>query len=117
MFLARFSYHFAPSHRDSAIELISQEIAAAKTQGLDARLLVPLTRGPGGAALQFEVELSSLDQLDSLRQRGFGSEDATATWADRMASILECPPHVEILRVDPSPHSSSQQVSAAGSAR
>ena len=32
--------------------------------GLNSRLLVPFTRGPSGPALQFEIELASLDELD-----------------------------------------------------
>jgi hypothetical protein len=47
----------------SAIEFIHREVEVARRDGLQARLLVPLTRGHGGAALQFEVELSNLDQL------------------------------------------------------
>jgi hypothetical protein len=101
MFIARFSYDIAPSDRDSAVDLIGEEIAAAQAQGLSARLLVPVTRGPGGPALQFEVELASLDQLDTLRHRGFGSEKATAEWADRIASVLKAPPQVEILKIAP----------------
>ena len=46
------------------------EVQAARSVGLDARLLIPLTRGEGGAALQFEVELTSFDQLDQFRQSG-----------------------------------------------
>ena len=33
-------------------------------------MLVPLTRGHDGVALQFEAELTALDQLDQLRHRG-----------------------------------------------
>src|SRR5262245_15448726 len=99
MFLARFSYEIAPADRETAIDLIIQEVAAAQKQGLAARLLVPLTRAPGAAGLQFEVELVRLDQLDTLRHRGFGSSEATADWAQRMSQILQCPPQVEILKV------------------
>jgi hypothetical protein len=63
-------------------------------------MLVPLTRSHGGAALQFEVELSSLDQLDQFRQRGVGSGAETADWMQSFNEILVAPPAVEILRVD-----------------
>ena len=45
MYLARFSYDILPVHRERAIEFIRGEIAAARRDGLQARLLVPLTRG------------------------------------------------------------------------
>ena len=51
MFLARLSYDVLPVHRQSAIGFIRREVEAARASGLKARLLVPLTRGPGGAAL------------------------------------------------------------------
>ena len=56
MYLARFSYDVLPVNRERAIEFIRQEIEAAHANGFRARLLVPLTRPHGGAALQFEVE-------------------------------------------------------------
>ena len=62
MYLARFSYDVLPANRQRAIDLIRREVEAARSDGRNARLLVPLTRGHGGAALQFEVELGSLDQ-------------------------------------------------------
>jgi hypothetical protein len=52
------------SHRQHALDLIRREVEAARQTGLSVWLLVPLTRSHGGAALQFEVELSSLDQVD-----------------------------------------------------
>ncbi len=55
MYLARFSYSVLPVHRQRAMDFIRREVEAAKRKQLDARLLVPLTRGHGGAALQFEV--------------------------------------------------------------
>ena len=94
MYRARFSYDVLPVHRQSAIGFIRREVEAARASGLKARLLVPLTRGPGGAALQFEVELTELDQLDRLRHRGVGSGEQTGS------EILLAPPGVEILRVD-----------------
>lgn len=54
MYLARFSYGVLPVHRQQA--LASSEVEAARAGGLKNRLPVPLTRGRGGAALQFEVE-------------------------------------------------------------
>ena len=73
MYLARFSYDVRPVDRQRAIEFIRREVEAARGKGLNARLLVPLTRGYGnGAALQFEVELTGLEQLDQFRNRGVG---------------------------------------------
>ena len=51
MYLARFSYDVLPANRQRAIDLIRQEVEAARKEGRNARLLVPLTRGQGGAAL------------------------------------------------------------------
>ena len=52
MYLARFSYDVRPVDRQRAIEFIRREVEAARGKGLNARLLVPLTRGHGdGAAL------------------------------------------------------------------
>src|SRR5499427_7864033 len=79
MYLARFSYDVLPVNRQRAIEFIHREVEAARGTGLNARMLVPLTRGHGnGAALQFEVELKSLDQLDQFRNKGIGSSKETA---------------------------------------
>jgi hypothetical protein len=100
MYLARFSYDVLPANRQRAIDLIRREVAAAKSDGLNARLLVPLTRGQGGAALQFEIELTSLDQLDQFRSRGVGSDQETRDWMHAFSEILVAPPGVEILRVD-----------------
>jgi hypothetical protein len=62
---------------------------------------VPLTRGHGdGAALQFEVELQQLDQLDQFRQRGIGSKQETGNWMHAFSEVLTAPPCVEILHVD-----------------
>ncbi|HSU03982.1 MAG TPA: hypothetical protein VLI93_00255 [Acetobacteraceae bacterium] len=98
MYLARFSYHLRPSDRERAIEFIHGEMKAARDRGLNGRLLIPLTRGPDGAALQFEVELKQLDQLDQFRQRGMG--DKTGDWMHGFSEILTAPPEVEILRLD-----------------
>jgi hypothetical protein len=100
MFLARFSYDVLPVNRQSAIGFIRREVEAARAGGLKARLLVPLTRGPGGAGLQFEVERR---QLDRLRHRGVGSSRETGDWMHAFSEILLAPPGVEILRVEEAP--------------
>jgi hypothetical protein len=100
MYLARFSYDVLPINRQRAIDFIRREVEAARQTGLSARLLVPLTRSHGGAALQFEVELTTLDELDQFRQRGVGSGAETASWMHSFSEILVAPPAVEILRVD-----------------
>ena len=66
MYIARFSYDVLPVNRQRAIEFIRKEVEAARSSGLNARLMVPFTRGLTGAALQFELELNNLDQLDQL---------------------------------------------------
>ena len=100
MYLARFSYDLAPANRQKAIEFIRREVAAAREKHLTARLLIPVTRGQDGAALQFELELTSLDQLDQFRQRGVTSDEETAHWMHAFSEILLAPPTVEILRLD-----------------
>lgn len=99
MYLARFSYDILPVNRQRAIEFIKREVGAARANGLNARLLVPLTRGHGGAALQFEVELTNLDQLDQFRHRSVGSNQETDSWMHSFSEILLSPPGVAILRV------------------
>ena len=101
MYLARFSYDLLPVERDRAMGFVRREMEAARREGLNARLLVPLTRGEGGPALQFEVELTSLDQLETLRHRGGGGPDEDAgDWMRAFSEVLLSPPGVEILRVD-----------------
>jgi hypothetical protein len=100
MYIARFSYAVLPVNRQRAIDFIQSEVDAARRKKLNARLLVPLTRGPGGAALQFEVELSSLDQFDQFRDRGMESEQETGSWMRAFSEILLSPPEVELLRVE-----------------
>ncbi len=99
MYLARFSYDVLPANRGRAIDFIRQEAKSAREKGLKARLLVPLTRGEKGAALQFEVELTNLDQLDQFRQSGIESSERTSKWMHEFSQILIHPPEVAILRV------------------
>jgi len=100
MYIARFSYDVLPVNRNRAIDFINREVEAARGKGLSARLLVPLTRGStGGPALQFEIELTSLDQLEQFRHRGVGSPAEAGDWMHSFSEILLSPPGVEILRV------------------
>jgi hypothetical protein len=101
MYLARFSYDVLPVNRQRAIEFIQREIKAARDNHLKARMLVPLTRGRGdGTALQFEIELDNLDQLDQFRNRGLGSAEETGNWMHGFSAVLTAPPAVEILRIE-----------------
>ena len=101
MYVARFSYDVLPVNRQQALEFIRRERQAAEQSGLNARILVPLTRGQGGgAALQFEVELANLDQLDQFRNRGVRSSEDTRHWMHDFSKILTAPPCVEILRAE-----------------
>src|SRR5258708_39793300 len=95
--LARFSYDVLPVNRQRAIDFIRREVEAARSEGLNARLLVPLTRGHGGVALQFEVELTKLDQLDQFRNRGIGSSNETGGLMPRLREGLVSPPGGQIL--------------------
>src|SRR5262245_18640379 len=99
MYIVRFSYDFLPAHRQQAISLIQREVEAARAQGLQARLLVPLTRAHGGASLHYEIELEHLDQLDDFRNSGLGSAKATGDWMRELSEVLTAPPLVEISRV------------------
>jgi hypothetical protein len=99
MYLARFSYSVMPVNRDRAIALIQREVKAAQDNQLEARLLVPLTRGRDGAALVFELELPNLDAFEQFRERGLGSDDATGNWMQSFSEILTCPPEVELHRI------------------
>ena len=100
MYLARFSYDVLPADRQRALDFIRRARRAA-------RLLVPLTRGQdSGAALQFEVELESLDQLERVRHDG-GPDEDVGELMHAFSEILLAPPAVEILRVDETPAPSS----------
>jgi hypothetical protein len=103
MYLARFSYDVAPANRQRALDCIRHELMAARRSGMLARVLIPLTRAHGGAALQFEVSLTSLDQLEVFRSRGVGSPEETSDWMHTFSEILLAPPAVEILRVEEAP--------------
>jgi len=47
---------------------------------------VPLTRHHDSAALQFELELARLDQLDQFRERGVDTGEETGNWMRRSAN-------------------------------
>ena len=68
--VARFSYSIKPVDRERALALLGQEVEAARGQGLEARLLVPLTRPSGGPALQYELVLPNLDTFEAFREEG-----------------------------------------------
>ncbi len=99
MYVARFSYAITPIDRDRAVQLLHQEVSAAHEQGLEARLLVPLTRPPGGASLQYEVVLPDLDRFETFRDHGMGGEKETRAWLRDLSAILLEPPTVELLRI------------------
>ena len=115
MYLARFSYDVLPINRQRAIDFIRREVEAARSKGLSSRMLVPLTRGNGGgAALQFEVELAGLDQLDQFRNRGVGSTEETGNWMHAFSEVLTQPPCVEILRIEDLQAPAQQRMSEPG---
>ena len=105
MYLARFAYDVLPINRQHALDFIRREAETARASGLTARVLIPLTRAPGGAGLVFEVDLPSLDALDTYRTSGFGSDEQTAEWMRGFSEILLAPPAVEIFRIDEPPSS------------
>ena len=65
----RLAERIQHTNRQRANDLIRREMDAARRDGLAARLLVPLPAARR-AALQFEVELGSLDQLERVRHSG-----------------------------------------------
>ena len=103
MYIARFSYSVLPINRQRALDFIHREVEAAQRKKLSARLLVPLTRSQGAAALQFEVELHNLDQFEQFRERGIESDEETGKWMHAFSEILLSPPEVELLRVESPP--------------
>lgn len=101
MYLVRFSYDVNPGDRNEVLDFIRQEIKAARARQLNARLLVPLTRGRGEAALEYEVELSKLDDLEDFRERGVGADEQTThEWMRKLSLLLEAPPGVAVFRID-----------------
>ena len=101
MYLVRFCYDVTPSDRDAVMELIRQEVEGAEAKNHQARLLVPLTRGAGGAALEYELEISSLDALESFREQAIDSDEgATREWMRRFSDLLVAPPEVTVYRID-----------------
>lgn len=99
MYIARFSYSIKPVDRDRAIALLAQGLAAARTQRMEGWLLIPVTRATSGAALEVQVELANLDQLEAFRERGQGGEEETRAWLRELSQILLEPPVVELLRI------------------
>lgn len=100
MYIARFSYDLLPVNRQRGMDFIRRELEAARGKGLNARMLIPLTRGHGYPALQFEIEITSLDQIEKFRHRGVGSTEETGDWMHHFSEILVSPPAVEVLRVE-----------------
>ena len=93
MYIPRFSYDVLPADRQQALDFIRQELKTAGGSGLNGRVLVPLTRGhAGGAALQFEVELANLDQLDQFRHRGAAAPKIPITGCANLARSSQHPP-------------------------
>ena len=83
-----------PSTGQQALEFIRRELQAAEQSGLNARILVPLTRGQGGeAALQFEVELANLTRRPcrSSRPRGARRSGVTVDPGETPASLRTSP--------------------------
>jgi len=99
MYLARFTYAIRPVDREQAVGLLAREVAGARNQGLEARLLIPLTRPPGGGALQVEVVLPDLDQFETFRDEGLGGAERTRAWVRALSELLLEPPAVELLRI------------------
>lgn len=118
MYVARFSYNIKPVDRDQAMNLLQQEVKAAREQSMDARLLVPLTRPPGGPALQYEVVLPNLDNFETFRDQGMGGEKETRAWLRDLSAILLEPPTVELLRItDSDPSSQTDRQGIIGGTR
>jgi hypothetical protein len=115
MYVARFSYSIKPVDRERALALLGQEVEAARGQGLEARLLVPLTRPRGGPALQYELVLPNLHTYEGFREEGVGGEESTRAWLRDLRTILLEPPAVELLRIDASTASARAQAESAES--
>src|SRR5215216_3338768 len=91
MYIARFSYDVLPVNRQRAIDFIRKELKAAEGNGLKSRMLVPFTRGPAGAALQFEIELHEPRPARSVPQSGFGIERGKGSAAPRIQRDTSLP--------------------------
>jgi hypothetical protein len=101
MYLVRFCYDLKPTDRDVALKIIREEVAAAAAKGSPARLLVPLTRGPGCPALEYELEVESLDDLEAFRDHGIAADEtATHHWMRAFSELLVAPPTVTVYRID-----------------
>ena len=101
MYLVRFCYDVKPADRNRVIELIRAEVEAARARNLTARMLVPLTRGAGDAALEYHVELPRLDALEDFRERAIdASRERTHEWMRSLSDLLIVPPTVMIYRID-----------------
>ena len=99
MYVARFSYAIRPVDRDQVLTLLQKEVAAARDSGLEARLLIPLTRESGAAALQVELTVPTLDAFETFREEGVGGEGGTRSWARELSEYLLEPPAVDLLRI------------------
>lgn len=101
MYLIRFCYDCKPSDRNAVLAAIRKEVEAALTRKLRARLLVPQTRGREAPALEYELELPTLDLLDEFRERAIESnEGATHDWMRDLSELLTAPPTITIYRID-----------------
>ena len=101
MYLVRFCYELKPTDRDTALKIVRREAQAAAEKGYTGRLLIPLTRGEGGAALEYELEVPSLDEIETFREAAIDSdEDATHDWMREFSHLLLAPPIVTIYRID-----------------
>lgn len=72
-------------HQERSVDL--ERVEAARANGQETRLLVPLTRVSGDAALQVELTVPTLDALDAFREAGVGGETETVgTRAERVSA-------------------------------
>lgn len=99
-----------PASRNAAIETIRKEVEAARLQNLQARLLIPQTRGRDGAALEYELEVESLDALDRFREKAIdGDRQETHEWMRSLSDLLTEPPAVTIYRIDVEPPAAANE--------
>ena len=64
MYLARFCYDVLPVNRQRAIDFIHREVEAARANRLNARMLVPLTRGHGEVSISLNACIQLLVSCD-----------------------------------------------------